>query len=155
MLRPLFLFFNILLILDYTLSAEKTYKRELKNIKPDLAEYRRARDEVLGNGQVAGSAEKGEIVDNEGKFYANANTLGFTEHKPAKERLDLLVEQTKRKYVTYKPSADMTGKRIRRQKGERNALGRKEMLIISIRETKFSIKSLHGMVSNDKPITDL
>jgi SYF2 splicing factor len=83
-------------MIDYTTSAEKTYEQELKNIKPDIEEYKKARDGALSNGQVVEMAATGG--GSKQTFYADANSLDFTEHKPTKERLDLLSEQTKKKY---------------------------------------------------------
>ena len=62
--------------------------------------YQKAKEEALSKGQLVTTAE-GEIVavDEDRIFYADANSLGITDHKPTKAALDKLVEETKKRYV--------------------------------------------------------
>jgi hypothetical protein len=64
-----------------------------------LEEYKKAKEEALAKGQLV-QMENGEVaaVDEDRRFYADANSLGLTEHKPTKESIDRLVEETKKKY---------------------------------------------------------
>ena len=50
---------------------------------------------------MKGQSMSGELVaiDEDRRFYADANSLGITDHKPSKEALDLLVQETKKRYV--------------------------------------------------------
>jgi len=63
-----------------------------------LEEYKKAREDALAKGQVIQS-ENGDLVavDEDRRFYTDANSLGITEHKPSKDKIDQLVEQTKKK----------------------------------------------------------
>jgi pre-mRNA-splicing factor SYF2 len=85
--------------LDYTQAAEKTYKLQLKGIKPDLEAYQKAKEEALGqSGQLVQMADGGLVgVDEDRKFFADANSLGITDHKPSKAAVDRLAEQTKKR----------------------------------------------------------
>jgi len=84
---------------DYTQHAEKGYRQDVKGLKPNLEEYRKARDEALAKGQLVQTAD-GELtaVDQDRRFYADANSLGITDHKPSKAAIDRLAEETKRRY---------------------------------------------------------
>jgi len=85
---------------DYTQSAEKTYKLNLKGLKPDLEAYQKAKEEALSQGQLV-ETENGDViaVDEDRRFFADANSLGITDHKPSKEAIDRLAEGTKKRYV--------------------------------------------------------
>ena len=52
----------------------------------------------MAKGQVV-QTESGDLVavDEDRRFYADANSLGITDHKPSKEKIDQLVEQTKKR----------------------------------------------------------
>jgi pre-mRNA-splicing factor SYF2 len=69
---------------DYTQVAEKTYRQDLKGFKPDLEAYKRARDEALGRGQVVEQDWELVAMDEDGRFYADATSLGAMEHKLSK-----------------------------------------------------------------------
>ena len=85
---------------DYTQAAEKTYKLNLKGLKPDLEAYQKAKEEALSKGQLV-QTENGEViaVDEDRRFFADANSLGITDHKPSKVAIDRLAEGTKKRYV--------------------------------------------------------
>jgi pre-mRNA-splicing factor SYF2 len=89
-----------LLIIDYTQTAEKAYRKNINGFKPDLEGYKRMREETLAKGQVL-QTSSGQLVavDQDKRFYADANSLGITDHKPSKEALDRLVEETKKRHV--------------------------------------------------------
>jgi len=82
---------------DYTQAAEKMYMKDVKGFKPDLEAYKKAKEEALAKGQVV--LQNGEMVavDEDRRFYADANSLGLHEHKPSREALDRLVEETKKR----------------------------------------------------------
>jgi pre-mRNA-splicing factor SYF2 len=85
---------------DYTQSAEKAYRKNINGFRPDLERYKRAKEEALSKGQLVQTAT-GELqaVDEDRRFYADANSLEITDHMPRKEDLDRLVEETKKRYV--------------------------------------------------------
>jgi hypothetical protein len=64
-----------------------------------LERYKNAKEEALAKGQLVQTAT-GELqaVDEDRRFYADANSLGITDHTPRKEDLDRLVEETKKRY---------------------------------------------------------
>jgi len=66
----------------------------------------------LSKGQIV--EQKGELVvlDEDGRFYANANSLGVMEHKPSKEAVDRLVAETRKR------EADKEAKRRKKRAGE-------------------------------------
>src|SRR5271170_4427700 len=102
----------VLTFLDYTQIAEKSYQQDLKGFKPDLEGYKKAKDEALSKGQSV--EQNGELVvlDEDGRFYANANSLGVMEHKPSKEAVDRLVAETRKR------EADKEAKRRKKRAGE-------------------------------------
>lgn len=83
---------------DYTQAAEKTYKLNLKGFKPNLEAYQKAKEEALSQGQLV-QTENGDVVavDEDRRFFADANSLGITDHKPSKEAVDRLAESTKKR----------------------------------------------------------
>jgi pre-mRNA-splicing factor SYF2 len=84
--------------LDYTQTAEKAYRKNINSFKPDLKEYQKAREDALAKGGLQETeSEEVVAVDKDRRFYADANSLGITDHKPSKEALDRLVEETKRR----------------------------------------------------------
>jgi pre-mRNA-splicing factor SYF2 len=97
---------------DYTQTAEKSYSLNLKGFKPDLEGYKKAREDALAQGQVV-QTEKGLVaVDEDRRFYADANSLGLTDHKPAKESIDRLVAETKKR------EAEKEAKRRKKRGGD-------------------------------------
>jgi pre-mRNA-splicing factor SYF2 len=90
---------------DYSQEAEKTYKLNLKGFKPDLEGYQKAKEEALSHGQLV-KTENGEVVavDDDRRFFADANSLGIMDHKPSKEAVNRLAENTKKRCV---PSLDL------------------------------------------------
>jgi hypothetical protein len=102
----------VLTCVDYTQIAEKSYRQDLKGFKPDLEGYQKAKEEALSKGQIV--EQKGELVvlDEDGRFYANANSLGVMEHKPSKEAVDRLVAETRKR------EADKEAKRRKKRAGE-------------------------------------
>jgi len=108
---------------DYTQLAEKGYRQDMKGHKVNMDEYKRARDEALAKGQLT-RTEDGELVEVDGKFYADANSLGVGDHKPSKEAVDRLAEEVKKKYVPLLISVDFfreADKEAKRRKKRENA----------------------------------
>src|SRR5277367_5365255 len=127
---------------DYTQIAEKSYRQDLKGFKPDLEGYQKAKEEALSKGQIV--EQNGELVvlDEDGRFYANANSLGVMEHKPSKEAVDRLVAETRKR------EADKEAKRRKKRAGEDG-----EVSYINKRNKVFNEK-LSRYVPDDEHSTD-
>ncbi|KAK8184938.1 SYF2 splicing factor-domain-containing protein [Phyllosticta capitalensis] len=88
---------------DYRAEARKTYKRNLREIKPDLEGYERQKMEAIERAARNGGLEivemeSGELiaVDKDGSFYSTADSTDFVNHRPDKEGVDRLVENMKK-----------------------------------------------------------
>ena len=126
--------------------------------------YKKAKEEALSKGQLVTTAD-GDIVavDEDRIFYADANSLGITEHKPTKEALDKLVEETKKRYVPIvlalrihilsqtldiELNSNLVGRRKERLNDGKQELGK--MMVkyrLLINEIKCLIKSCRGVCS--------
>ncbi|KAF7161821.1 hypothetical protein CNMCM5623_007286 [Aspergillus felis] len=83
---------------DYTQDARKVYKRQLREMQPDLEAYEREKLAAIEKAAANGDLEivetnDGEMiaVDKNGTFYSTADTIGFTENKPDRGGVDKLV----------------------------------------------------------------
>ena len=84
---------------DYRSEARKAYKRQLREIKPDMEAYEKEKKEAIERAAENGSleiveTENGELiaVDKDGVFYSTANSTDFTQNKPDKAGIDRLVK---------------------------------------------------------------
>lgn len=77
---------------DYTQTARKIYKKQIRELKPDLDTYAADKAKLVRDGTIV-ETEDGELiaVDRDGEFYANADSLGFVDNKPNKQAVDRLV----------------------------------------------------------------
>ncbi|KAI5794152.1 SYF2 splicing factor-domain-containing protein [Pyronema domesticum] len=77
---------------DYTQTARKMYKKQMRELAPDVEGYAAEKAKLLKDGSVV-ETEDGElvVVDRDGAFYADADSLAFVENKPKKEAVDRLV----------------------------------------------------------------
>src|SRR5690606_34190233 len=77
---------------DYTQHARKVYKKQMRELKPDLSEYQAAKEKIISNGEIV-ETEDGELVaiDRDGNFFASADSLAFVNNKPDKKGVDRLV----------------------------------------------------------------
>ncbi|KAK6517904.1 hypothetical protein TWF506_005079 [Arthrobotrys conoides] len=82
---------------DFRQNAEKVYKRQLRNIEPDLEGYAKERAKVAKDGQVY-ETEDGELIaiDQTGEFYADGTSLAFVNNKPSRDAVDRLVSDLKK-----------------------------------------------------------
>ncbi|KAJ5772879.1 hypothetical protein N7457_007775 [Penicillium paradoxum] len=83
---------------DYTQDARKVYKRQLRELAPDLEAYEKEKlaaiEKAAANGDLEiVETEDGEMiaVDKNGSFYSTADSTGFTESKPDRAAVDRLV----------------------------------------------------------------
>ncbi|RPB04174.1 SYF2-domain-containing protein [Choiromyces venosus 120613-1] len=93
---------------DYTQTARKIYKKQLRELQPDLESYAAEKAKLIRDDTIA-ETEDGELIaiDRDGEFYADANSLGFIDNKPPKGAVDRLVGDLKKAEDT----------RMRRRKG--------------------------------------
>lgn len=94
--------------IDYTQTARKIYKKQIRELKPDLETYAADKAKLVRDGTIV-ETEDGELiaVDRDGEFYANADSLGFIDNKPSKQAVDKLVGDLRQAEDT----------RMRRRKG--------------------------------------
>ena len=88
---------------DETNESNKVYKRQLKNITPDMEDYEKQKMAAIEKAAAAGGldiveTEDGELiaVDKDGSFYSTANSTSFNQNKPNKEAVDRLVKDLQR-----------------------------------------------------------
>ena len=84
---------------DYRQDARKIYKRQLRDMKPDVEHYAKEKAEAVQRAAANGGLEiieneEGELVaiDKDGAFYSTADSTGFVENKPEKAAVDRLVK---------------------------------------------------------------
>lgn len=101
---------------DYRQDARKIYKRQLRELKPDLESYEREKATAVQRAAESGGleiveTEDGELVavDKSGTFYSTADSTGFVENKPEKGAVDRLVKDLQK--------AEETRLRKRRERG--------------------------------------
>ncbi|KXG47900.1 mRNA splicing factor SYF2 [Penicillium griseofulvum] len=83
---------------DYTQDARKIYKRQLRQMAPNMESYEKdkiaAIERAAANGDLEiVETEDGEMIaiDKNGSFYSTADSTGFTESKPDRAAVDRLV----------------------------------------------------------------
>ena len=88
---------------DYAQDARKVYKRQMRELQPDLESYEREKMAAIEKAASNGDLEivetnDGEMiaVDRNGSFYSTADTVGFTENKPDHAAVDRLVGDLKK-----------------------------------------------------------
>lgn len=88
---------------DYRQDARKSYKRQLRDLKPDLDGYERQKMEAVQRAAQNGGLEivemeDGELiaVDRDGSFYTTADSTEFVNHRPEKEAVDKLVSDIRK-----------------------------------------------------------
>ncbi|PNP50925.1 hypothetical protein THARTR1_08546 [Trichoderma harzianum] len=88
---------------DYHQEANKSYKRQLRNVNTDLEKYEKQKMAAIEKAAASGGldiveTEDGELiaVDKDGTFYSTADSTSFTQNKPDKEAIDRLVKDLQR-----------------------------------------------------------
>ncbi|KAI4196346.1 MAG: hypothetical protein LQ350_006597 [Teloschistes chrysophthalmus] len=88
---------------DYRQDARKIYKRQLREMKPDMEEYEREKAAAVQKAAMNGGleiveTENGELaaVDKNGTFYSTADSTDFIENKPQRTAVDRLVNDIKK-----------------------------------------------------------
>ncbi|KAF4633226.1 hypothetical protein G7Y89_g4894 [Cudoniella acicularis] len=84
---------------DYRQDSRKVYKRQIRDLKPDMDRYEKEKMKAVEKAAASGGLEiletdDGELVavDKDGTFYSTADSTGFVEHKPPKDAVDRLVK---------------------------------------------------------------
>jgi pre-mRNA-splicing factor SYF2 len=84
---------------DYRQDSRKVYKRQIRDLKPDMEGYEKEKMAAVEKAAASGGLEivetdDGELlaVDKDGTFYSTADSTGFVEHKPPKDAVDRLVK---------------------------------------------------------------
>ncbi|CZR67195.1 probable SYF2 Synthetic lethal with CDC40 [Phialocephala subalpina] len=84
---------------DYRQDSRKVYKRQIRDLKPDMDHYEKEKMAAVEKAAASGGLEivetdDGELVavDKDGTFYSTADSTGFVEHKPPKDAVDRLVK---------------------------------------------------------------
>lgn len=102
---------------DYTQDARKIYKRQLREMKPDMEGYEKDKAAAVQRAALNGGLEivetdDGELVavDKNGGFYSTADSTEFIENKPERAAVDRLVNDLKK--------AEETRLRKRRDRGK-------------------------------------
>lgn len=82
---------------DYTQTARKIYKKQIRELKPDMESYAAEKAKLVRDGTIV-ETEDGELIaiDRDGEFYANADSLGFVDNKPSKQAVDRLVGELRK-----------------------------------------------------------
>jgi pre-mRNA-splicing factor SYF2 len=102
---------------DYRQDAHKVYKRQLREMQPDLEGYEREKMAAVEKAAASGGLEivetnDGELVavDKNGTFYSTADSTDFVENKPDRAAVDKLVSDLhKAEEVRLKKRRDRRG----------------------------------------------
>jgi len=105
---------------DYRQDSRKVYKRQIRDLKPDMEHYEKQKMAAVERAAASGGLEivetdDGELVavDKDGTFYSTADSTGFVENKPEKAAVDRLVADLQKA-----EDARLRKQRERNQKGE-------------------------------------
>ena len=88
---------------DYRQDARKIYKRQLREMAPDMEKYEKQKAAAMQKAALSGGLEvvetdDGELVavDKDGTFYSTADSTDFIENKPDKAAVDRLVSDIRK-----------------------------------------------------------
>lgn len=102
---------------DYRQDARKIYKRQLREMKPNMEGYEKEKVAAVQKAAMSGGldvveTEDGELVavDKNSTFYSTADSTDFVENKPEKAAVDRLVNDIRK--------AEETRLRKRRDRGK-------------------------------------
>lgn len=102
---------------DYRQDSRKVYKRQLREMKPNMEGYEKEKAAAVQKAAMSGGLEvvetdDGELVavDKNGTFYSTADSTDFIENKPEKAAVDRLVTDLRK--------AEETRLRKRRDRGK-------------------------------------
>lgn len=103
---------------DYSQDANKIYKRQVREMNPDVSNYEAEKMAAVERAAQSGGleiveTEDGELiaVDKDGSFYSTKDSTEFVGNKPSKEKIDKLVgEIQKAEEVRLKKRRERSGK---------------------------------------------
>ncbi|KAI5868046.1 SYF2 splicing factor-domain-containing protein [Durotheca rogersii] len=88
---------------DYRAESSKVYRRQLREVAPDLDRYERDKKAAVERAAAAGGldiveTEDGELiaVDRDGTFYSTADSTAFAENRPDRAAVDRLVAELRK-----------------------------------------------------------
>ena len=88
---------------DYRQESRKVYKRQVRELKPDMEAYEKEKLAAVNKAAQSGELEivetpDGELVaiDNNGTFYSHANSTDFVQNKPDRAAVDRLVNDLRK-----------------------------------------------------------
>ncbi len=88
---------------DYRQDSRKIYKRQLREMKPDMEGYEKEKAAAVQKAALSGGleiveTEDGELVavDKNGTFYSTADSTDFVENKPDRAAVDRLVSDLRK-----------------------------------------------------------
>jgi pre-mRNA-splicing factor SYF2 len=88
---------------DNQQESNKVYKRQLRNINPDMEKYEKDKMALIEKSAASGGldlveTEDGEVIaiDKDGSFYSTADSITFAQNKPDKAAVDRLVKDLQR-----------------------------------------------------------
>ncbi|MDI1489100.1 MAG: Pre-mRNA-splicing factor SYF2 [Ramalina farinacea] len=124
---------------DYTQDARKIYKRQLRELQPDIEGYEKQKAEAVQKAAARGGleiveTEDGEVVvvEKSGGFYATADSTEFVENKPEKAAVDRLVKDLQK--------AEDVRLRKRRERGRENERDDGDVTFINDKNKQFNQK---------------
>ncbi|KAK2740635.1 pre-mRNA-splicing factor syf2 [Myotisia sp. PD_48] len=92
---------------DYRQDANKSYKRQLRRLPPDLEAYENEKITAVQRAAANGGLElaedeNGELVaiDKNGAFYSTADSIDFVENRPDRAAVDRLIEDMRKAEAT-------------------------------------------------------
>ncbi|KAI4734061.1 SYF2-domain-containing protein [Aureobasidium sp. EXF-12298] len=103
---------------DYNQDANKVYKRQVREMNPDVSNYEAEKMAAVERAAQSGGleiveTEDGELiaVDKDGSFYSTKDSTDFVGNKPSKEKIDKLVgEIQKAEEIRLKKRRERSGK---------------------------------------------
>ena len=133
---------------DHTQEANKVYKRNLRDVKPDIEAYEKQKAELVARAARSGGleiveTEDGEVIaiDKHNRFYSDGQNTDFVDNKPDKEGVDRLVKDLQK--------AEETRLRKRRERGREDT--EEDITFINEKNKQFNQKlaRFYNKVSHD------
>ena len=88
---------------DYHQDSNKVYKRQMREMKPDVEAYEKAKMAAVDKAAASGNlevveTEDGDLiaVDKHGTFYSSADSTDFVQNKPERTAIDRLVSDLRK-----------------------------------------------------------
>jgi pre-mRNA-splicing factor SYF2 len=122
---------------DYRQEARKTYKRQMRELAPDMEAYQKEKMDAIQKAAQSGEleifeTEDGELVavDKQGTFYSTSDSTGFVDNKPDKANVDRLVNDLRKAEET----------RIKKREDRLRQDGEADVTYINDKNKQFNLK---------------